>query len=157
MDLSKEEIKEILSTCKTIAVVGLSREPEKESYRVAKYMQKHGYSIVPVNPFADEVLGEKSYKSLLDIPTEIQKQIDVVDLFRLTEDVPPIVAQAVKLRKMHGKPCVVWMQLEIVNEKAAAAARKAGLIVVMDKCLMQEHKRLFKKRPKRSRPAATTR
>jgi predicted CoA-binding protein len=157
MELSKEEIKEILSTCKTIAVVGLSREPEKESYRVAKHMQKHGYRIIPVNPFADEVLNEKSYKSLLEIPTEIQKEIDVVDVFRRAEDVPPIVEQAVKLREQHGKPWVVWMQLGIVNEKAAAAARKAGLTVVMDKCLMQEHKRLFKKRPKRSRPAATTR
>jgi predicted CoA-binding protein len=127
MDLSKEEIKEILSTCKTIAVVGLSREPEKESYRVAKHMQKHGYRIIPVNPFADEVLDEKSYKSLLDIPTEIQKEIDVVDVFRRAEDVPPIVEQAVKLREQHGKPCVVWMQLGIVNEKAAAAARKSGL------------------------------
>src|SRR3990170_166600 len=110
MDLSKEEIKEILSTCKTIAVVGLFREPEKESYRVAKYMQKHGYRIIPVNPFADEILDEKSYKSLLDIPEQIQKSIDVVDVFRKAEDVPPIVEQAVKLREQHGKPCVVWMQ-----------------------------------------------
>lgn len=144
--MSKEEIKEILSTCKTIAVVGLSREPEKESYRVAKHMQKHGYRIVPVNPFADEVLDEKSYKSLLDIPTEIQKEIDVVDVFRRAEDLPPIVEQAVKLREQHGKPCVVWMQLGIVNEKAAAAARKSGLTVIMDKCIMQEHRRLFQRR-----------
>jgi predicted CoA-binding protein len=130
MDLSQEEMKEIFSTCKTIAVVGLSREPEKESYRVAKHMQKHGYRIIPVNPFADEVLDEKSYKSLLDIPTEIQKEIDVVDVFRRAEDMPSIVEQAVKLREQHGKPCVVWMQLGIVNEKAAAAARKAGLTVI---------------------------
>jgi uncharacterized protein len=144
--LSKNEIKEILSSCKTIAVVGLSREPEKESYRVAAFMKKHGYRIVPVNPFADEVLGEKSYKSLLDIPTEIQKEIDVVDVFRQPEDVPPIVEQAVKLREMYGKPCMVWMQLGIVNKKAAAVARKAGLTVVMDKCMMQEHKGLCKHR-----------
>ncbi len=76
MTLSKNEIREILSTCKTIAVVGLSREPEKDSYRVAKYLKKHGYRIIPVNPFADEVLDEKSYKSLLDMPIEIQKEID---------------------------------------------------------------------------------
>ena len=144
--MSKNEIKEILSNCKTIAIVGLSREPEKESYRVTAYMKKHGYRIVPVNPFADEALGEKSYKSLLDIPTEIQKEIDVVDVFRRAEDVPPIVEQAVKLREKHGKPCVLWMQLGIANEKAAAVARKAGLTVVMDKCMMQEHKRLFKHR-----------
>jgi predicted CoA-binding protein len=97
LDLSKEDIKEILSTCKTIAVVGLSREPEKDSYRVAAYMKKHGYRIVPVNPFVDEVLGEKSYKSLLDIPTEIQKEIDVVDVFRRAEDAQPVAEQTVKL------------------------------------------------------------
>lgn len=142
--MNKREIKEILSTCRTIAVVGLSREPKKESYRVAKYMMKHGYLIVPVNPFADEVLGEKSYKSLLDISTEIQKEIDVVDVFRRSEDVPPVVEQTVKLREKYGKPCVLWMQLGIVNEEAAAIARKAGLTVVMDKCMMQERKSLFK-------------
>jgi hypothetical protein len=107
-------------------------------------MMKHGYLIVPVNPFADEVLGEKSYKSLLDISTEIQKEIDVVDVFRRSEDVPPVVEQTVKLREKYGKPCVLWMQLGIVNEEAAAIARKAGLTVVMDKCMMQERKSLFK-------------
>ena len=142
--MSKNEIREILCTCKTIAVVGLSREPEKDSYRVAAYLKKHGYHIVPVNPFADEVLGGRSYKSLLDIPVEVQKQIDLVDVFRRPEDVTSIVEQAVKLREKHGKPCVIWMQLGIINEKAAAVARKAGLIVVMDRCIMQEHKRLCK-------------
>ena len=142
--MSKEEIREILSACKTIAVVGLSREPEKDSYRVAKYLQKHGYRIIPVNPFADEVLDEKSYKSLLDMPIEIQKEIDIVDVFRRPDDVPSVVEQAAKLKRVHGNPHVVWMQLGIFNDKAAAAARKAGLTVIMDKCIMQEHKRLFK-------------
>ncbi len=139
------EIKKILTECKTIAVVGLSREPEKDSYRVAAYMKKHGYRIIPVNPFADEVLGEKSYNSLLDIPTEIQREIDVVDVFRRAEDVPSVVEQAVKLHGMYGKPCVVWMQIGIVNGEAARIAREAGLTVIMDKCIMQEHKRLSKK------------
>jgi predicted CoA-binding protein len=102
--LSKDVIKEVLCTCKTIAVVGLSREPEKDSYQVAKYIQKHGYHIIPVNPFADEVLCEKSYKSLLDIPVETQKEIDVVDVFRPAKDVSPIVKQAIQLRKKYGKP-----------------------------------------------------
>jgi predicted CoA-binding protein len=119
-------------------------------------LKKHGYYIIPVNPFAEEVLGKKSYPSLLDIPAEIQKEIDVVDVFRRAEDVPPIVEQAVKLHGMHGKPCVVWMQLGIVNEEAAKAAWQAGLSVVMDKCIMQEHKRLFKKNPKRNRLAKAT-
>jgi predicted CoA-binding protein len=96
-----------------------------------------------VNPFADEILGEKSYKSLLDIPVEIQKTLDVVDVFRPAKDVPAIVEQAVKLKKANGKPCVVWMQLGIVNTQAAETAKKAGLTVIMDKCMMVEHRRLF--------------
>jgi predicted CoA-binding protein len=140
--LSKNQIKEILTKYKVIAVVGLSKEPEKDSHKVSAYLQQHGYRIIPVNPFADQVLGEKSYKSLLDIPPEIQKTIEIVDVFRPAKDVPPIVDQAIKLKAMFGKPLVVWMQLGIVNEQAAEAARKAGLIVVMDKCLMIEHHRL---------------
>jgi predicted CoA-binding protein len=146
LDLSQNKIREILTKYKTIAVVGLSREPEKESYKVSAYMKKHGFRIIPVNPLADEILGEKSYKSLLDIPAEIREKVEVVDVFRRAEDVPPVVEQAVKLREIHGKPLVVWMQLGIVNEKAAEVARKAGLTVVMDKCIMQEHKRLFRQR-----------
>jgi predicted CoA-binding protein len=141
--LSQNEIKKILSKSKTIAVVGLSREPDKDSYRVAAYLKKKGFRIVPVNPFADEILGEKSYKSLLDIPVEIQKTLDVVDVFRPAKDVPAIVEQAVKLKAKHGKPHVVWMQLGIVNAQAAETAKKAGLTVVMDKCMMVEHRRLF--------------
>jgi hypothetical protein len=141
--LSQNEIREILTKYKTIAVVGLSREPDKDSYRVSAYLKKHGFRIIPVNPFADEVLGEKSYKSLLDIPAEIQKSIEIVDIFRPAKDVPPIVEQAVKLKEMHGKPYVVWMQLGIVNEQAAETAKKAGLTVIMDKCMMVEHKRFF--------------
>ena len=141
--MSRNEIKEILTKYKTIAVVGLSREPDKDSHRVSAYLKKRGFRIIPVNPFADEVLGEKSYKSLLDIPPEIQKTIEVVDIFRPVKDVPLIVEQAIKLKKRNGKPHVVWMQLGIVNEKAAEAATKAGLTVVMNKCMMIEHKRLF--------------
>jgi predicted CoA-binding protein len=137
--LSKNQIKEILTKYKVIAVVGLSKEPEKDSHKVSAYLQQHGYRIIPVNPFADQVLGEKSYKSLLDIPSEIQKTIEIVDIFRRSEDVPPIVEQAIELKAMFGKPLVVWMQLGIVNEQAAESARKSGLIVVMDKCLMIEH------------------
>jgi hypothetical protein len=135
-------VKEILEKYKVIAVVGLSKEPEKDSHRVGAYLKRHGYRIIPVNPFADEVLGEKSYPSLLDIPPEIQKTIEIVDIFRPAKDVPPIVEQAVELKQKNGKPFVVWMQLGIVNEQAAEAGRRAGLIVIMDKCLMVEHKRL---------------
>lgn len=141
--MSSEQIKEILQKTKTIAVVGLSNDPEKTSFKVSAFLKQQGYRIVPVNPFVDKVLGEKSYKSLLDIPMEIQRTLDVVDIFRKAQDVPPIVEQAIKLKAAVGRPFVVWMQLGIVNEAAAEAARKAGLVVVMDRCLMIEHHRLI--------------
>lgn len=140
--LSRDQIKEILTRYKTIAVVGLSRDPTKDSHRVAAYLQSQGYNIIPINPTTNEVLGEKSYKSLLDVPTEIQKTIEVVDIFRLASDVPLIVEQAVKLKELHDKPYVVWMQLGIINEQAAATGRAAGLEVIMNRCIMQEHKKL---------------
>jgi len=139
--LSQDMIKEILGKYKVVAVVGLSKEPGKDSHRVSAYLSRHGYRIIPVNPFADEVLGEKSYPSLLDIPPEIQKTIEIVDIFRPAKDVPLIMEQAIKLKQKNGKPFVVWMQLGIVNEEAAEAGRRGGLIVVMDKCLMVEHHR----------------
>jgi hypothetical protein len=141
--MSQNQIREILQKTKTIAVVGLSKDPEKISYEVSAYMQQHGFRIVPVNPFVDEVLGEVCYKSLLDIPLETQKTIDVVGVFRRSEDVPPIVEQAIQLKASVGRSVVVWMQMGIVNEQAAEAARRAGLTVVMDKCLMVEHHRYF--------------
>ncbi|HLN89157.1 MAG TPA: CoA-binding protein [Candidatus Binatia bacterium] len=141
--MSEDQIKDIFEKAKAIAVVGLSKEPEKDSHKVSVYLQQHGYRIVPVNPFVDEVLGEKSYTSLLDIPTEIQKIIDVVDIFRHSEDVLPVVGQAIQLKARFSKLLTVWMQMGIVNEQAAEAARETGLIVVMDKCLMVEHKRFL--------------
>jgi predicted CoA-binding protein len=143
--MSQNQIREILQKTKTVAVVGLSNDPEKTSYNVSAYLQKHGYRIVPVNPFVDEVLGEKCYKSLLDIPLETQKTIDIVDVFRRSEDVPPIVEQAIQLKASVGRSVVVWMQMGIVNEQGAEAARHAGLTVVMDECLMVEHQRYFKR------------
>ena len=140
--LVQNQIEEILTKYKVIAVVGLSKEPEKDSHKVGAYLQQQGYQIIPVNPFADEVLGEKSYKSLLEIPREIQKKIEIVDIFRPAKDVPPIVEQAIRLKQTYGKPSVVWMQLGIVNEQAAQTARQAGLVVVMNKCLMVEHQHL---------------
>ena len=140
--MSQNQIKEILNKYKVIAVVGLSKEPEKDSHRVSAYLKQHNYQIIPVNPFADEVLGEKSYESLLDIPPEIQKNIEIVDIFRPAKEVPLIVEQAIQVKQTFGKPYVIWMQLGIVNESAAEMARRAGLIVIMDKCLMVELNRL---------------
>ena len=141
--MSRSDIEDILKRFKTVAVVGISRDLEKDSHRVSAYLKAHGFHIIPVNPFADEVLGEKSYKSLLDIPPEIQKTIEVVEIFRPSEDVPNIVEQAIKLKARYGTLQVVWMQLGITNEEAAEAAKNAGLIVVMNKCMMIEHKHVF--------------
>jgi predicted CoA-binding protein len=135
------EINDILTDSKTIAVVGLSGDPKKESFRVAAYLKRNGYRIIPVNPNESKVLGEKSYPNLLHIPLQQQKTIDVVDIFRKAADVPPIVQQAIEMKKAVGRRFVVWMQKGIVNESAAEMAREAGLIVVMDRCLMVEHRR----------------
>ncbi|XHH08527.1 MAG: CoA-binding protein [Candidatus Bathyarchaeia archaeon] len=140
---SEEQIKEILTKYKTVAVVGLSNTIGKPSHRVAAYLKNHGYTIIPVNPTIEEALGSKSYKGLLDIPPEIAKRIEVVDIFRKSEDVPPIVEQVIELKKRFGQPFVVWMQQDIRNESAAETARQAGLIVVMDKCMMKEHLHMF--------------
>ena len=118
--------------------MGLSGNPAKASYRVANYLQSVGYRIIPVNPFVDEVLGEKSYKSLLDVP----ETIEVVDIFRPAEAVPAIVEEAIQLKNRIGPPKVIWMQLGIINEEAARQAKEAGFTVVMDRCMMREHMRL---------------
>jgi len=135
-------IKRILERYRTVAVVGLSHDPSRDSHRVAEYLQSKGYNIIPINPFADEILGQKCYKSLIEAPKDVQKTIEIVDIFRPVQDVPPIVDQAIQLRKKHGNLQVIWMQLGIINEEAAKRAVEAGLTVIMDKCMMIEHKRL---------------
>ena len=132
----------IISECRTVAVVGLSSNPERTSYKVASYLAKHGYHIIPVNPNAQEILGKTSYPDLSSIP----EKVEVVDIFRRAEDVMPIVDEAIKIGAK-----VVWMQEGIINEEAAAKARDAGLLVVMDKCMFKQHRRLIQKaRRKRS-------
>lgn len=142
--MCEAEVKEILDKYKVIAVVGLSGTIGKPSHRVSAYMKQHGYKIIPVNPTIEEVFGLQSYKSLLDIPLEIQKTIEIVDIFRKPQDVFPIVEQVIELKKINGQPFAVWMQLDIVNQEAAEKAKKAGLSVVMDKCIMKEHMRLIR-------------
>ncbi len=127
-------LRRILRSCKTIAVVGLSANWYRPSYFAAKYMQEHGYRIFPVNPSYKEVLGEKCYASVRDIP----EKIDIVDCFRKSEDIEPLADDAIAVGAK-----VLWMQLGVVNEKAAEKARKAGLEVVQDRCVKIEHGRLF--------------
>ncbi|MFQ6068170.1 MAG: thioredoxin [Candidatus Bathyarchaeia archaeon] len=144
--MDKTSIEQILTRCKTVAIVGISRNRTKASYQVAEYLQRQGYHIIPVNPVADKILHQKAYKSLLDMPLEIQKTIEIVDIFRPSEVVMPIIDQAIQLKNQHGKLCVVWMQLGITNQQAAEKAQKAELTVIMDKCIMREHKLLFEEK-----------
>lgn len=123
----------ILTEARTIAVVGASKNPEKDAHRIPKYLQENGYRIIPVNPTADTILGEKAFKSLEDV----REPYDVVDIFRPSEDVPPIVDQAIK-----GPARVIWMQQGIRNDAAAKKAEAAGKIVVQDACMMVVHRRL---------------
>jgi predicted CoA-binding protein len=131
-----DPITEILKTSKTIAVVGLSSRKFRPSYGVAEYLKSVGYRIVPVNPNETEVLGEKCYAQLEDIP----EQIDIVDIFRRSEFVPEIVDAAIRIGAR-----AIWMQEGVVNPKAAEKARQAGLIVVMDLCILKEHARKFRR------------
>lgn len=123
----------ILRAARTVAVVGLSPNPARPSHRVARYLQGRGYRIVPVNPTVETVLGERSYPSLAAIP----EPVDVVDVFRRSEEVPPVVDEAVRIGAK-----ALWMQEGVVHEAAAAKARAAGLAVVMDRCMLKEHSRL---------------
>jgi predicted CoA-binding protein len=131
---SDQTLKEILQSAKTIASVGVSSDPAKESHEAAQYLKDQGYRLIPVNPTADEILGEKSYPDLESVP----ERIDVVQVFRKPEDVPPVVESAIKVGAK-----TVWMQEGIVNEQAAQTARQAGLQVVMDACMRKTHKRLI--------------
>jgi hypothetical protein len=127
-------IKEILETYHTIAVVGLSSRPHRASHGVSRYMQRQGYRIIPVNPMETEVLGERAYPSLDDVP----ETFEIVDIFRRPEFVPDIVEAAIR-----RKARVIWMQQGVIHEAAAERARAAGLAVVMDLCILQEHMALL--------------
>jgi hypothetical protein len=130
--METDRISELLKTAKTIAVVGLSSSPLRPSHGVAAYLQQQGYRIIPVNPTIDSALGEKSYASLRDVP----EKIDIVDVFRRPEFVPDIVDQVIEL-----KLPTVWLQEGVIHEAAAEKARQAGVFVVMDRCMLKEHRR----------------
>ena len=134
-------LRRILGTCKTIAVVGLSPQWHRPSFFAAKYMQGHGYRVVPVNPTATEILGQRCYPSVTVAAQALAAEgatIDLVDCFRKSEDIPPIADEAIAI----GAKCL-WLQIGVINEAAAAKARAAGLDVVMDRCVKIEHARLF--------------
>jgi predicted CoA-binding protein len=130
-----DPIADLLEHTKTIAVVGLSNDPWRASHGVSAYMQSQGYHIIPVNPQIESCLGEKSYASLLDVP----EKIDLVNIFRRPEFVEEVVDQAIQL-----KVPAVWMQEDVIHEKAAEKARQAGIFVVMDSCILKEHRARFR-------------
>lgn len=132
--MSDDPIREMLERSRVIAVVGLSSKSHRPSYGVSRYMQEAGYRIIPVNPNEKEVLGEKCYARLEDIPVKV----DIVDVFRRSEFVPPVVESAIAI----GAPAV-WLQEGVVHEEAAGKARAAGLQVVMDRCILKEHAKRF--------------
>jgi predicted CoA-binding protein len=130
-----DPITELLKSARTIAVVGLSDDPLRPSHGVSAYMQSQGYRIIPVNPQIESSLGEKAYASLLEVPGTI----DIVNIFRRPEFVEEVVDQAIQL-----KVPAVWMQEDVIHEKAAEKARRAGIFVVMDRCILQEHRARFR-------------
>ena len=127
--------REILDSSRVVAVIGLSPKSDRASYRVAEYLKKQGYTIIPVNPMAKEILEEPCYPDLTSIP----EPVDAVDIFLRSEKILPIVEETIKIGAK-----AVWMQEGVINEEAAALARKAGLLVVMDKCMLKEHRALKK-------------
>ena len=128
----------ILTEYRNITVVGLSPNPERPSHQIASYLAEQGYNIIPVNPSAQQILGRTGYPDLSSIP----EPVEVVDIFRRSEEVMPIVEEAIKVGAK-----AIWMQEGLINEEAAAKAREAGLMVVMDKCMRKEHKRFKQKQP----------
>jgi predicted CoA-binding protein len=129
---SDEQIKEIYKL-KNVAVVGMSKNPEKAAHYVPKYLADNGYNIMPVNPTADEILGKKCYSNLADIPISV----DIVDVFRPSDQVQPVIEEALKI-----KPKVIWLQEGIHNPEAESIAEKAGIDVVFNRCMLAEHQRL---------------
>jgi hypothetical protein len=134
-----DAIYDLLARVKTIAVVGLSESPMRPSHGVSAYMQAAGYRIIPVNPKIEEALGETAYPSLLDIPVALREKVDVVDVFRRPEFVDEIVEQTIELNIP-----AIWLQEGVVNERAAKKARQAGIFVVMDLCILKEHRARFR-------------
>ena len=129
------EIQKILTQSKKIAVVGLSGDPSKDSYRVSKYMQQQGYRIIPVNPKYKKILGETSYPDLRSVP----EKVDIVNVFRKSESIPSFIDDVIAI-----KPLVLWLQLGIFDQQSVEKAKKAGITVVSDKCIKVEHSRFIK-------------
>jgi uncharacterized protein len=134
---------DVMRKYKVIAVVGASKNPEKEANTVPAYLQEQGYTVVPVNPTADVINGEKAYPSLADIPGELASKVEVVDVFRPSEEFPQVAAQVAEMKKRTGKPFVFWGQLGLENEEAKKILGEAKIDFVMDRCMRVEHRNML--------------
>jgi uncharacterized protein len=132
--------KEVMRRYRIIAVVGASKNPEKEANTVPAYLQEHGYTIIPVNPTADNILGVEAYPSLGEIPDQVAKTVDVVDVFRPSDEFPEVAKQVAEMKKRTGRPLVFWGQLGLENEEAKKILSDAKVDYVMDKCMRVEHR-----------------
>lgn len=130
---------EVLEKYRTIAVVGASKNPEKEAYSVPRYLKDHGYRIVPVNPTATEIMGETAYRSLLDLPEEVGRIVDVVEVFRPSDELPQVALQAAEMKKRCGRPFVFWAQQGLESEEAKRILEGSGIQYVMDACMRTVH------------------
>jgi len=131
---------EVLKKSKTIAVVGASKDPEKEAYAVPLYLKEHGYRIVPINPTAAEILGETAYPSLRELPEKLGRMVDVVEVFRPSDELPHVALQAVEMKARLGRSLVFWAQLGLENEEAKHILETNGIRYVMDACMRTVHK-----------------
>jgi predicted CoA-binding protein len=127
--------REVLKKYKTIAVVGASKNPQKDAFTVPQYMKDHGYTIIPINPTADEIVGEKAYPSLMDLPSDMATKVDIVDVFRPSEELPQVAQQVVDMHLKYGRPFVFWAQLGLENEEAKKILLKNQVPYIMNACL----------------------
>lgn len=134
----REQVRSLLHSAKTIAIVGLSDRPDRDSNEVARYLQARGFRVIPVNPSVPEILGERSYPSLRDIPSDVR--VDIVDVFRKSEAVPGIVED---LLHLHPLPTALWLQLGVSDTSAGAKVRERGMIYIENECIMVQHRSLF--------------
>jgi uncharacterized protein len=137
---------DVLVRCKTVAVVGASRSAEKEAYTVPRYLKDNGYRIVPINPMATEIMGERTWPGLLDVPEEVAREVDVVEVFRPSEELPQIALQAAEMRRRTGRSFVFWAQKGLENEEAKRILESNGIQYVMDACMRAIHQIYVRKK-----------
>jgi uncharacterized protein len=130
---------DVLERFRTIAVVGASKNPEKEAYTVPRYLKEHGYRIIPVNPTATEIMGERAYRSLTEIPDEVGRTVEVVEVFRPSDELPQVALQAAEMKKRVGRPFVFWAQQGLESEEAKGILERNGIQYVMDACMRTVH------------------